>query len=246
MATGSKRPLSEAEPPAPTRAQSTDKRSQVARRRTIVGVVIGVLVVGLALFLLTRGGDGGLDIPFVPDEPDTPTLAFANARFIAESTTDTSSRSIDVDAVGQDVQDLVTGLYQSVWIDPDVWKDGDYTEAFEDTMAEDVAAEAAKDLEALTLGPDAGDTYAFVTPERSTIVVQVLTGPDDESVQALARVTFRASAEHTDGTFTDITQEASYFVQHIDGDWRIISFRADRDEEEATAPTSASPSTEAA
>jgi hypothetical protein len=244
LASGSKRPLSEAAPPEPTRTQSTDKRSQVARRRAVVGIVIAVLVVGVAAFLLTRGG-GSIPILGGSSDPEIPTFAFEKARFVAESTTDTSSKQLHVDPTGREVQDLVTAFYQSVWIDPDVWKDADYTDAFEDTMTEGAAAEAQKDLEALTLGPAAGDTYAFVTPERSTILVTVLTGPDDQPVQALAQVIFRASAEHTDGTFTDVTQEASYFVQNIDGDWRIISFRAVRDEEEGKAPASASPSTEA-
>jgi hypothetical protein len=241
LASGSKRPLSEAAPPAPTRTQSTDKRSQVARRRTVVGIAIAVLVVGLVAFLLTRGG-GSLPI-IGSSEPDTPELTFAKVRVIGEPTTDEGE--VHTGPVGNDVEGLVTALYQSVWIDPDVWEDADYTDAFEDALTEDAAAEAAKELESLTLGPAAGDTYAFVTPERSTVVIRVLGGPDDQPVHALAQVVFRASAEHTDGTFTDITQEASYFLQQVDDGWRIISFRADRDEEAGKAPASASPSTEA-
>jgi hypothetical protein len=246
LASGSKRPLSEAAPPAPTRTQTTDTRSKVARRRVIAGIVVAVLVVGAAAFLLTR--EGGITIPGVTSSgPDTPTLAFDRVKVIAESTTDTSSKQIHADPVGHQVQELVTALYQSVWIDPDVWEDGDYTDAFEDAMTESAASEAstAKAIESLTLGAAAGDTYVFVTPERSTLVVRVLGGPDDAPVQALAQVVFRASAEHTDGTFTDITQTASYFVQQLDGEWRIISFRADRDEDEAKTPVSATPTTEA-
>ena len=56
----------------------------------------------------------------------------------------------------------------------------------------------------------------------------------------IAQVEFAALAEHTDGTFTDIEQTASYFLALDDDDWRIISFDATRRETEGEAPASPS------
>lgn len=208
------------------------------------GIVAVVLAVGV--YALTRG-DGGIipDIPIIDSGPDTPTLAFDRVAVKVEPTTDTEAKKIDVGGPAERTEALLTDFYQQVWIDPDVWEDGDYAGVFDEVMSGDVIEAAQKELEALTLGPDAGATYAFVEPKRSTMTISVLTDADDRPAQIMVAVTFTASAEHEDGSFTDIAQEATYFVADLDGDWRIISFDASRREVAGEAPASATPTAEA-
>jgi hypothetical protein len=209
-----------------------------------VGAVAGVVVIGVAVYALSSGGGGPLT-DIIDPGPETPTLAFGAVSVAAEPTTATRSSEIDVDGVGREVEEVITGFYQAVWIDPDVWGGGGYADAFDEYMAGDAPAAAGKKLESLTLGADAGATYEFVTPERNRLSIRVLTDGKDHPAQVIAQVIFRASAEHTDGTFSDITQTASYFLADLDGDWRIISFDATRIEEEGKAPASETPTVEA-
>ncbi|HYJ61744.1 MAG TPA: hypothetical protein VE032_09815 [Actinomycetota bacterium] len=200
-----------------------------------------VAVLGVGAYLLTR--DGAVGLPILGDDgPATPDLAFAKVKVTADPTTDTQGKDIDVTAVGDQVTDLVTSFYQGVWIDPDVWDGGDYADVFDEVMTGNAPAEAEANLEALTLGEAAGDTYEFVDPEKSSLTIFVLTDGRDEPVQVIAQVEFAALAEHTDGTFTDIEQSASYFLALDDDDWRIISFDATRRETEGEAPASPSAS----
>ena len=207
----------------------------------IAGGIVAVVVIAVGAFLLTRGD--GIDIlPFTEDGPETPDLAFAKVKVTADPTTDTAAKDIDVTGVGDQVEDLVTGFYQQVWIDPDVWEGGDYADAFDEVMTGNAPAEAEANLESLTLGEAAGDTYEFITPEKSLLTIFVLTDDKDKPVQVIAQVDFTALAEHTDGTYTDIEQTASYFLSAEDDDWRIISFDASRREVEGEPPASPSAS----
>ena len=108
-------------------------------------------------------------------------------------------------------------------------------------MTGNAPAEAEANLDALTLGEAAGDTYEFVEPEKSSLTIFVLTDGKDEPVQVIAQVEFAALGRSTrDGTFTDIEQTASYFLALDDDDWRIISFDAIRRETAGEAPASPS------
>ena len=212
----------------------------------VVGGVVAVVVIAVAAFLLTR--DGGIDLPVIGgNDPDTPQLEFARVKVTVDPTNDTAAKDIDVTGVGESVEELVTSFYQQVWIDPDVWEGGDYSGVFDDVMTGNAPAEAEADLDALTLGEAAGDTYESIEPEKSILTILVLTDDEDDPVQVIAQVEFTASAKHDDGTYTDIEQTASYFLAPDDEDWRIISFDALRREVagEAPASPSASATTEA-
>lgn len=248
MVSQGKKPLSEAGSATPSRSDAgAAKRQQVARRRMVVGGVVAVVVIAVAAFLLTRGDGGGIIPNPFDGDPDTPQLEFAKVKVAVDPTNDTAAKDIDVTDVGDAVEELMTSFYQQVWIDPDVWEGGDYSGVFDDVMTGNAPAEAEANLDALTLGEAAGDTYEFIEPEKSTLTILVLTDDKDHPVQVIAQVEFTASAKHDDGTYTDIEQTASYFLAPDDEDWRIISFDAVRREVagEAPASPSASATTEA-
>jgi hypothetical protein len=247
LATG-KKPLSEAAPPAPARTQKTAQRSQVARRRAIVGGVVALLVAGGLAFALTRGGGGILPILGGGDDRETPQLAFT-PRVVAATTTDTKPKKVAdaIAPVGEDVTATITTLFQGAYIDPEVWDGDDYEDLFNDVMDEGSAEQALGDVDTLTLGTGAGEVYAFVEPGPNKLTVEVLTDGRDQPTQAIAKVTFHATAEHDDGTFTEITTTGSFFLRHEDGSWRIFAYDVDKQEKNRRPPSSATPtpSTEA-
>lgn len=243
MATG-KKPLSEAASPAPGRTQKTAQRSQVARRRALVGGLAALLVAGGLAFVLSRDGNG-INIPIIGDGDDreTPQLAF-ESKVVPSSTTATKQGElVDVVApVGDSVDATMTTLFQGAFVDPDVWDGDDYEDLFAEVMDEGTAAQALTDVDTVTLGTGAGDVYAFVEPDRSKLSIEVITDGQDQPAQAIATVSFAALAELDDETFTAITVTGTYFLRDDGGTWRIFAYDVTRDEEAAKPPKSPSPS----
>lgn len=245
LATG-KKPLSEAASPAPGRTQKTEQRSRVARRRVLVGGCVALLAAGGLAFLLTRGGD---IIPFGDENKHQIAALAFEARVVAVPTTDTLPTELkDVVAPAADgVVSTISALFHGAFIDPDVWDGDDYEDLFGAVMDEGTAAQALQDVDSLTLGTGAGDVYDFVDPEPNKLAIQVLTDRKDQPTQAIAKVTFRATAALDDGTFTAITVTGSFFLHEDGGTWRIFAYDVGMDEKARTAPVTATPtsSTEA-
>ena len=70
---------------------------------------------------------------------------------------------------------------------PDSW--GDFG-AIEELFDRKARAQAEADLDTLTLGIDAADTYEFVEPDHGQLAIDVLTGLSDKPAIALAFVKF--------------------------------------------------------
>lgn len=243
MATG-KKPLSEAASPAPGRTQQTAQRSKVARRRALVGGLVALLVAGGLALLLTQGGDG-IDIPIIGggDDRETPQLVFESKVVPSTTTTTKQGELVDVVApVGESVQTTMTTLFQGAFIDPDVWDGDNYEDLFTQVMDEGTATQALADVDTVSLGTGAGDVYAFVQPDKSKLSIKVLTDGKDQPAQAIAVVTFEATAEHDDDTFTAITVTGTYFLRDDGGTWRIFAYDVTKDEEATKPPKSPSPS----
>jgi hypothetical protein len=127
-------------------------------------------------------------------------------------------------------------LYFDGFVDPDHWDGGDYDDVWD--VFDDGAREQAKnDVQTLTLGDDAGDVYDFVQPDKGVVAVNVLTGPNDEPTEALAKAFFSATAEHDDGSYTKITSSGTFFLRQVEGGWRIFTYDVDRTEKTTDAPT---------
>ena len=208
-----------------------------------MGGIIAVAAVGALTFALTRGES---IIPsFLDPGPETPEFAFETVKWKVEATTKALPKDLQdaVEPAVTEAQALLTAYLQGAFVDPDTW--GDYEGVFADAMTEDAAADAAKQVDVLTLGATANDSYEFVAPGPSTLRITVLTDGEDAAAQMAAKVRFVASAELTDGTFTDVTSSGTYLLRLVEGDWRIFSFDVARKETVAEAVASATPSAEA-
>ena len=126
------------------------------------------------------------------------------------------------------------------FVEPDTW--GDFG-AIEGLFDKEALETAEADLDTLTLGETAGDTYTFVQPDKGVLVIDVLTDQGDKPVEALADALFVATAEADDGTFTKVMSSGSFFLHRIDGDWKIYAYEVERNDKPTQAPGSESVST---
>ncbi len=135
---------------------------------------------------------------------------------------------------------MLDDLYTNAFLDPTNWRDGDYEEIF--ALFSDEAAPAAReDVETLTLGAAAGDTYDTVTPTRGSLKFEVLFDQDGNPNTVDVVVTFTALGARTDGTYTAIRSTGHFFLTDEDG-WKITAFDVRRADRETQGPASPSPS----
>jgi hypothetical protein len=215
-----------------------------------VGGIAALVIAGGAVALFSGGGDdgpGGLLGGILPgdDGPETPEFAFDVRKVIPESTTETSSRQLrkDVEDVADDVKVTLDELYVDGFVEADTWGDfGEIEGLFEGGARE----QAEADLDTLTLGTTGSETFTFLTPDDGTLVIDVLTDQGDRPVQALAFVKFRGTAEGEDGSFTDVRSSGSFFLRHVDGGWKIYSYRVERDDGPGRAPAASRSATTSA
>jgi hypothetical protein len=239
LATEGKTPLREAAG-SPGRTQKTANRSKVARRRVILGAGAAVvLLVGL-IAILTRGGNG--IIPGFNTAPPPPGFNFnlTNASFEATvAGGNKQAQATTAKQVGATIRNSLDEVFTTAYLDQSSWGD---TGSIEDSFTDDAKGHLKDDIDVLTLGTDAGDTYTFVQPEKSQLKAIVLTAKDGTALRAVGSVHFVAVATHKDGTYSKITVTGAYFFVKGNDGWKIEGYRLNKAEKPTKAPASASPS----
>lgn len=201
----------------------------------IAGGVVALLLVAGGYLLATRGGDVIDALPIGQPARDVPAFAFELGKTTIEPMTldDRDAQSDAADQTADSVTASLDEMYVIAFLDPGTWGDtGEIERFFTGEAADQLEGDAA----ALTLGIDAGDTYEYVSEPEGQLEVRVLTNENGSRI-AQADVTFRALAEHTDGTYTTVISSATYFFVKDGDDWRIQSYRVDRNEKAAEAPS---------
>ena len=239
LATEGKTPLKDAANSSPQQTKKTAPRSKVSRNRIIAGSVGAVVLLG-GIFFLTRGGGS----PFSENAPPPGPVQFklTDTKYVPyQLHGDQNAQKATAHQAGTEIQAQLDALFEKAYVNPDSWDD---TGDIEDFFTEGAKGSLEGNAGTLTLGPNAGDTYASVKPGKSTLAVSVLTGADGSAVRASGRLTFTGLAKHDDGTYSAITVTGTVvFVK--DGDtWKIEAYHLDRSEKPAQAPSS-SPSSEA-
>jgi hypothetical protein len=242
--------LSEGRHRQPARASSPQKRrpSKASKRRLPFAVVIVpvVLVAGgsIAIFAL-KGGS----IPGLSNGPDdsTPAFDFRPGKTIAISTSE-SVKTKDLQAAAAqtatEATPVIDDLFTQAFLTPENWRNGSYDAALEG-FDDAARSSAEKQIETVTLGAKAGDTYDTVSPAKSKLWFRVLFDADSTPRTVVAVVRFHALGKRTDGTYTDIAAHAQFFMHDTGDGWKIFSFKVGRDDHETTPPPgpSGSPST---
>jgi len=242
LATEGKTPLKDAASSSPQPKKTAD-RSKVKRNRIIAGVVVA-LVVLVGIFLLTRSGkdNGGSTIGEPP--PGGVSFKLKGVTFVPyQLHGDQNAQKNTAHAAADKIRLTLDKLFQTSYVDPDTWGD---TGQIQDFFTGGAAGQLDGDLNTLTLGQNAGDTYDRVDPKPSTIRVDVLTDGKGNAVRASAQLSFAGFATHSDGTYSKIEVTGTAIFVQDGGTWKIEAYRLNRSEKPAPAPAaSSSPTSEA-
>ena len=213
----------------------------------IVGALVVATLVAVAVFSLSGGGDGPLGAIVGDDTPKTPAFDFDAAKPKPVETATKpdhqqalTAAQVPAEAVTQRLDDLYTGAF----LDPGNWMEGSYDDMLE--LFADGARDAAEtQLDVLTAGPEAAEVFETIRPMPSTLKIQVLFDPAGvpNSVEGSAR--FVAMGTGTAGQVMFVSK-GQFIFERVDGEWLVVSFSVQRnDEERAPKPdASSSPSTD--
>ena len=230
-----KTPLRDAVPSTPERATKTAARSTVARRRAIVAIV-GVVLAAIALFLIFGGKGANPIASIINPSPPPPTFAFDTVNTGAEATVaqmDKTKLEHAAKAITPDVEKVVTQLFQDGYVDPGGWGDAG---SIDGLFTDDAAKQVEPNVDTLTLGTNAGDTFTGLTPEKSVLKVTGLMDGNGQPVRAMATVWFNGTATGSDGTYTDVAVTGTIFLVPDGNGWKIEAFNLRRSEEPGKAP----------
>jgi hypothetical protein len=213
------------------------------RRAPLALIVVPILLVlaggGLALYL-TGNGDvvGGL-IPGNEPEP-VPEFDFKLSKVQVDVTAEDADQIAMRPAAEETataVATVIDELYTAAFLDPNVWKDGDYSAAFDLFDEAAVASAQTQGAGTLTLGPDAGDTYEKVTPTKGSIRFDVLFDREGEPHTVAAHVRFYATAQRKDDTYVAIVSHGVLFLEDDGDGWHVTAYDMKRNDKETDAPS---------
>ena len=213
----------------------------------IVGALVLVAVVAVAIFSLA-GGDA-IELPDLTGEetPETPEFAFERSRPTAVETAAEPQHQAATEAArgpAESTTEQLDGLYTAAVLEPCNWMDGDYYDVLT-FFAGDARDAAEGQLDVLTAGPSAGDAFDSITPKSGTVKVRVLMAPEGApyAVQSTARFVARGIG---DGGKVSLVSRGQFIFEKDDGEWLVVSFSVQRNDEaieaEPGATTSTSPS----
>ncbi|MGE5226433.1 MAG: hypothetical protein ACM3OO_06110 [Planctomycetaceae bacterium] len=220
-----------------TRAAKTGDRSKVARKRLLVGLVAVLVVVGGVGFLLTRGSSGGGILGIGKSAAPAVPVHFKATKVEAErgaQGVDQKAMKASLAKASDGVTKTLDSLFTTGYSDPGNWGDPGN---IQDLFVSDAAQNVQNDVNTLTIGENAGD-YESLQPVTSTVLVRPLIDQRGAAVRAYADATFVGLAKHTDGTYTKITVQGSFFLIPGGDGWKIEAYRATRSEKPAKAPAS--------
>jgi hypothetical protein len=234
-----KTPLRDSAPTTPERAQKTADRSTVARRRVVVGVIVALVVIGGLWFLFGRGKDSVISGVFGPTPPPVPTFHFTNVVPKYEALQAQLSKEKLQKAAkhaAPTIEKATTEFLQSGYVSPDGWGDSGSIDGY---FTDDAKTQVDANVDTLTLGKDAKDTFDTFTPNKkgNTIKVTALIDGNYNVTRTAAEFTFKGTAANSDGTSSKVTVTGTLFYVPDGSDWKIESFHINRVEQPHKAPS---------
>jgi hypothetical protein len=227
---------------------AADGRHAATPSRTKLLVVVGAIVVAaiaVAAVVVLAGGDTSLGGIVGPDEPETPEFAFERSKLTAVETAAKPNHKqavISAREPAEAVTDQLDALYIAAFLDPANWLEGDYDDVlgFFTGGARD---EAERRLDVLTAGPGAADAFDAIQPVVGGLRLHVLLDPGGvpRAVEGTAR--FIARGRGADGDVMMVSK-GEFIFEKDDGEWLVMSFSVQRDDEAREPKPSASATAE--
>ena len=203
-----------------------------------------VVVALLAGVIVSLSGDGGpLGVIVGDDVPATPEFAFEvdKPKAVETSTKPDHKQAVEAaQAPAEAVTQRIDDLYTAAFLDPGNWMDGGYDDVL-DFFAGEAGDAAEKQLDVLTAGPDAPDAFDTITPMPSTLKVHVLLDPEGvpRAVEGSARFVARGKGPAVD---VMLVSKGQFVFEKSDGEWVVVSFSVQRNDEEREAKPGSSSS----
>lgn len=217
-------------------AASFHIRPNYRRRRTLL--LGGLVLAGVVAALLLRPGG-----PSVKKEPPTPTLNFvATVRGVfGGKAPPTEARKTESDALIK----LFNGYYQTAFVDPKKWGDGTFPQVKE-LFAKDAQVSFTRDIASLTIG-EARTELKRVDLQPSDLSLTVYFDEKSKPRYAVAATTFRAVGTLKQaGPSLTINQSGTFYLQKVDGDWRIVAYDSAENQETPTPTPTPTPTASSA
>jgi len=234
--------LSDTRPQPPARSAGNGGHRKKTPAALVVVPLALVLVAGGLVFFLTRGD---AKIPFIDNGPDTPPVTPIEFK-VRKTRAVATSESADMEALGQQAADVgqqltpvLNDLFTNAFLDPDNWKDGDYTEVW-DAFTDGARPSAEQDVETLTAGATAGDVYDWIEPTKGSLEFDVLFDQDAAPTSVVVKFRFYALGSRSDGTYTAIVSHGQLFMNDS-GSWQISAFDVKREDRAAQSPAPPTP-----
>lgn len=218
-------------------AHTSPSPSRVGLAKIAIAVgVIAAVVVGGKLLFDDEGGPrtpGGTGV-----SSGTPAFDFKVAKTVVVPVSpDQKGKKVEapVTAASHEAVGVMDTVYTETFLDRNSWVGANYEDAWTQ-FTQDAATEAQADIDALTAGNDAGDTYDTIIPVRGTVKPRVLVDEKGQPVSIQASVVFTAEGAHGDGTYTLMRSTAEFFLRTTGDSWKVVAFQVRRADSEETAP----------
>lgn len=209
----------------------------------ILGALVVAALVAVAVFSASGGDDGPLGAIVGEDAPKTPAFDFAATEPKAVETATKPDHQQAVAAArapAEAVTQKLHDLYTAAFLDPGNWMDGSYDDVL-GVFVRGARDAAEKQLDVLTAGPVAGESFERIRPMPSTLKVQVLFDPEGVAQSVEGSVRFVARGTGADRQVL-LVSRGQFIFEKSDGDWLVVSFSVQRsDEERDPKPSGSSP-----
>jgi hypothetical protein len=208
-------------PPAGESGAPIASRANRSRRRTPWWVVA-------ALVVLLGGGGIVAALVLTGHKSIIPLLKPTRAAFTFQmgdvSTTSLGGKRSDAvgNAAAEPVRTTLSDLYGGLFLDPKAWSSGPPSDVW-DHFTEHAAEQAKSDGAALGLGELTG-TIDTLKVASSNLEVHALSDRAGAAIAVMAKVEFVANATTKDGQHIQITREAQYLLEEVDGTWLVSGY----------------------
>ena len=201
------------------------------------GVGALALIAGLVVVLT-----GGSDSPLIPgNSPATsPTFAFEVTRTVPvttvllkpeESPPDLQKSLQAAKPATANAEKTMHALYSNAFLVPENWTNDSYEDVFT-AFAAPARVRAIQQIDVLTAGSAAGETYSAIEPAKATMRTKVLLDPKGQPASAVSTVTFTADATLKDGSGTmTIVSKGQYVFEKTARGWQITAFSVQRSDQ---------------
>jgi hypothetical protein len=137
------------------------------------------------------------------------------------------------------VQAVLSSFYDQAFVDPSTWTKGVPAAAW-NVFDQSVRAKAEQDATSLALGAQA-PTLSHLDVTDSSLAVRFLVDPKGALSLAAADVRFTASGTLKDGQLLQVTNQATFLLRQVAGQWLIVGYPVASTRVESSAPPTPSP-----